>query len=393
MIQFLYRRWLLIVSILVAVLVLAACGGPPPVTSWPGYLVTKDTAYLASANELNAIDLSGNVVGPLRGWPWKSPNAALGYYTQPALSPDGKTLYVGTAEMNGNQGTLEAFVNVERNAEQNPAPSWTYPLTTTDLMPGNIYGAIVLDNNVLYFADGKGLVFAIDAQSGQPLWPHPFRAEARIWSSPVVDADRVYVASQDHHLYAVNKTSGAQVWKFPADTTDIDALVGSPTIADGTVYVGSFGGILYAVDAATGQLKWSYKAGGSLWDGPAIADGALYLGDLSGNVYALDAATGQTSKWTAKVEGGVKATPLVADGVVYVGTDQHRMYALNQGTGRAVWPAPFEARDGENMLVTPVVQGDTLIVLPDLAGGDPVQLYGLNKSNGQLAWRYPAARQ
>jgi outer membrane protein assembly factor BamB len=139
-------------------------------------------------------------------------------------------------------------------------------------------------------------------------------------------------------------------------------------------------------------LKWSYKAEGTLWDGPAVADGTLYFGDLNGNVYALDAATGQSRKWVSKVEGGVKATPLVANGIVYVGTDQHHMYALKQDTGQPAWPGPFNGRDGENMLVTPVLKGDILLALPNLAGSDPIQLYGLDKNNGQMAWRYPAAK-
>ena len=136
---------------------------------------------------------------------------------------------------------------------------------------------------------------------------------------------------------------------------------------------------------------WSFKADGTLWDGPAEAKGTLYFGDLSGNVYALDSETGQTKKWTAKVEGGVRMTPLVADGVVYVGTDQHRMYAFNADTGQAVWAQPYSARDGENFLVTPIINGNTLLALPNLAGGDPVRLYGLNKSTGAYLWRYPPA--
>lgn len=394
LIQFLHRRWLFIVTALIASFILAACGGPPPVTSWPGYTVTNDDiAYLASSSGLGAIDLKGTIVGPLRGWPLPSPNATIGYYSRPALSPDGKTLYVGTEQMNGNQGALEAFTNIERSAEQNPTLLWSYPFTTTDPLPGNIYGAIVYDNGVVYFADGKGQVFALDAQSGHPRWPAPFKTEARIWSSPVVEAQRVYVASQDHHLYAIDEQSGQQAWRFPADDSDIDALVGSPTVAAGTVYFGSFSGTLFAVDAASGQLKWSFKAGASLWDGPAVNDGVLYFGDLSGDLYALDATTGQSVKWTTKLEGGVKATPLVEGGVVYIGTDQNRVYALNQDTGQPVWPAPFSARDGESMLVTPVLKGDVLLMLPNLAGSDPVQLYGLYKSNGQLAWRYPVAKQ
>jgi outer membrane protein assembly factor BamB len=388
------RRWLLIASLVVLPFVLAACGGPPPITSWPGYTLREDTAYLASANQLVAVNVGGDTAGnALNGWPIESDNAAIGYYTTPALSPDGTSMYVGTEQMNGNSGKVLAYANIERGSEIRPGLKWSYPLTTTDYNPGNIYGAVVLNDSVLYFGDGKGMVFALKAEDGRPYWPVPFRTDARIWSSVAVDDQNVYAASQDHFLYAINKKSGAQVWKFPNDGTDIDALVGSPTVYDGTVYVGSFGGMLYAVDAATGQLKWSYDSEGGLWDGPAMVDGTLYFGDQAGNVYALDADTGQNKLWSAKVDGGVKMTPLVDDGIVYVGTDLHRLYAFKADTGQAIWTEPYKARDGESLLVTPVVTNTTLLVLPNLAGGNPVRLIGLNKNTGQEMWLYPARQQ
>lgn len=391
MIRSIARRWRLIVSLVVLLFVLAACGGPPPITSWPGYTVRENTAYLASANQLVAVNIGGDTAGnALNGWPIESANAAIGYYTTPALSADGKILYVGTEQMNGNNGQVVAYTSIERGAEIKPNPKWSYPLTTTDYIPGNIYGAIVLDDGALYFGDGKGAVFALKADDGRPLWPAPVQTGARIWSSVVVDDQKVYAASQDHHLYAINKNNGTQAWVFPTDGTNIEALVGSPTVYDGTVYVGSFGGTLYAVTAATGQLKWSHQAEGGLWDGPALVDGMLYFGDQGGNVYALDAATGQNKKWSVKVEGGVKMTPLVVDGVVYVGTDRNRLYAFKADTGAAVWDeSKYKAHDGESLLVTPVVTNTTLIVLPSLAGGTPTRLIGVNKNTGEEVWAYP----
>jgi outer membrane protein assembly factor BamB len=391
LIRFLARRWLLIVSLIVLTLALAACGGAAPVTSWPGYTIKADTAYLASATQLAAVNIGGDTAGvQLVGWPVEPPDKAHGYYAMPALAEDGKTLYVATEQTNGNNGQVQAWGNIERGNQTAPSIKWAYPLTTTDYIPGNIYGAVVLDNGVLYFGDGKGAVFALKAEDGRPYWPVPVRTDARIWSSVVVDDQNVYAASQDHHLYAINKKSGKQVWIFPTQGTDIDALVGSPTLYDGTVYVGSFGGVLYAVDAASGQLKWSFKADGGLWDGPAMVDGTLYLGDQAGNVYALDAATGQNKLWSVKVEGGVKMTPLVDHNIVYVGTDSGRLYALKADTGQSVWTGPYKGRDGESLLITPIVFENTLVVLPNLAGATPTRLIGLNKNTGQELWLYPA---
>jgi hypothetical protein len=44
-------------------------------------------------------------------------------------------------------------------------------------------------------------------------------------------------------------------------------------------------------------------------------------------------------------------------------------------------------------MVTPNVLSTTLVVLPNLAGGTPTRLFGLNKNTGQELWLYPAKQQ
>jgi outer membrane protein assembly factor BamB len=59
-------------------------------------------------------------------------------------------------------------------------------------------------------------------------------------------ADRtVYVASNDHNVYALDATTGTARWAY--DTGDIAS---SPTVADRTVYVASNDHV-YALDAAS----------------------------------------------------------------------------------------------------------------------------------------------
>ena len=382
------KRWLSIALLLVLVTLLAGCGGPPPVTSWPGYVVSGNKAYVASSDQIVELDVSPNIADVKRqGWKWPpASTAGIGYHSQPALSPDGKTLYFGSDSLTGNSGVVFAMdIDLVQL-------KWTYPATPTDVALGNIYGGVVLD--AVYFADNNGLLFALDAATGQSRWSKPFDpgTKTRIWSTPAVKGNTVFIASQDHHVYAVNAGNGSLIWKFPAEgEPEIGTLPGSPIVHGETVYVGSFDSNLYAI-GMNGQLRWKFTAEGRLWDGPAEANGVLYQGDLNGNVYALDPASGQATGWPqpAKLAGGVRATPLVTDSVIYVGTDQNKMYALETETGRLVW-GPFAARDGEMMLVTPQISGDSLIVLPNLAGADPIRLYGLNKATGAQLWRFPPA--
>ena len=387
MIQLLSRRWTAVALLIVLLGLLTACGGAPPANSWPGLLVDGTSAYVASSDQILGLDTSPDIsdnLRQLRGWPLKpSNNPGVAYHSQPALSDDHKTLYLGTDAVTGDSGAIIA-VNLDTLTLK-----WTYPMTETDPNPGNIYGGIVQISNTLYLAGGNGYLMALSATNGLPIWPKPFDTGARIWSTPAVSGNRVYVASQDHHLYAVSAEDGTLIWKFPAEGAPaIGTLAGSPSVFGDTVYVGSFDGNLYAV-GLNGQQKWVFKAG-RLWDPPVEVNGTLFFGDLSGNVYALDAKTAQP-KWPqpATVVGGVRATPLVANGVVYIGTDQFKVYALDATNGRSKWQAPYAARDGDAFLSTPALSGSVLVIAPNLATGDPIRLYGLNKDTGAMLWRFP----
>jgi outer membrane protein assembly factor BamB len=386
------KRWFPSVVLLLVATILAGCGGAPPSTSWPGYVVRGDKAYVASSDQILELDVTSNIADVKRqGWKWPTGNssAGVGYHSQPALSPDGKTLYFGADSLTGNSGAVFAL-DIDLVTLK-----WTYPLTNTDVLPGNIYGGVVLADDSLYFAGNNGLLFALNAATGRPRWNQPFDpgTKTRIWSMPAVKGSTVFIASQDHHLYAVSTKDGRLIWRFPKDgQPEIGTLAGSPIVHGDTVYVASFDSNLYAI-TLSGELKWKFTAEGRLWEGPAEANSVLYQGDLNGNVYALDPDTGLATGWPqpAKLAGGIRATPLVTDSVIYVGTDQNKLYALETETGRPVWQTPFTAREGEMLLVTPQLSGDTLVVLPNLAGADPVRLYGINQTTGAQVWRFPPA--
>src|SRR6185369_5624802 len=69
-------------------------------------------------------------------------------------------------------------------------------------------------------------------------------------------------------------------------------LYGSPVLANNVLYVGSDDHKLYAFNAVTGTLKWSYATGSSIVGTPAVANGVVYIGSYDKNLYALNANTG-----------------------------------------------------------------------------------------------------
>jgi outer membrane protein assembly factor BamB len=124
----------------------------------------------------------------------------------------------------------------------------------------------------------------------------------------------VYVGSLDHHLYALDARTGAQVWSAPTG----GAVLSSPAVADGVVYVGSDDKNVYAFDAETGAIRWTAQTGATAVEAPlVVARGRVYAGTVDGHVLAIDAQTGVV-RWTSAASYGVSAfsAPSVADGVV-----------------------------------------------------------------------------
>ncbi len=125
-----------------------------------------------------------------------------------------------------------------------------------------------------------------------------------VQSSPAVGPDRtVYVGSNDHKLYAIDR-HGKQRWSFTTGA----AVKSSPAIANGTIYVGSDDFKFYAI-SSDGTAQWSFATGSFLaFSSPAVgADGTIYVGSEDHNLYAIN--PDGTEKWSFTTGGAVESSP------------------------------------------------------------------------------------
>jgi polyvinyl alcohol dehydrogenase (cytochrome) len=140
---------------------------------------------------------------------------------------------------------------------------------------------------------------------------------------------------------------------------------GQPTVSGGRVYVGSDNAHVYALDAKTGCVYWSFAARAGVRTAPLLgveaghkgAAPALYFGDYRANVYAVDAATGALL-WEKHVDdhpyARIVGSLTMAAGRLYIPmsnwedvavnnpsyeccTARGSVIALDMRTGRRVW--------------------------------------------------------
>jgi outer membrane protein assembly factor BamB len=228
-----------------------------------------------------------------------------------------------------------------------------------------------------------GFVYALDAESGVPLWR--FETQDPIVSSLIVEDDRLYFGSTDGFFYAIDTTACTNVCPASAvQSFDTGSSIwASPLLAGEVIYVPAMSGRLFALDAATldevGGFRFESPAG--LTMDPTLADDdTLLVGGIDKELFALDATTGEQI-WSEPFKGGnwFWGKPLVDDGTIFVADLEGNVHAVGLEDGQPRWAEPFETAAAVRS--APILAGDKLVVV-DRHGN----AYGLNPEDGVLEW-------
>jgi quinohemoprotein ethanol dehydrogenase len=153
--------------------------------------------------------------------------------------------------------------------------AWDYPLHTSR----GLEATPVVVDGVLYTSGNWGRVYALDAATGRELWVYDPAVDAQWGRHACCDVvnrgvavwrGRVYVASLDGYLHALDAATGHLIWKI--DTLEARGardfhyfITGAPLIAGDLVVIGNGGadfkgarGSVSAYDMRTGEFRWRF---------------------------------------------------------------------------------------------------------------------------------------
>ncbi|MDP9237477.1 MAG: PQQ-binding-like beta-propeller repeat protein [Chloroflexota bacterium] len=227
-----------------------------------------------------------------------------------------------------------------------------------------IVGGIAVDDGTLYYGTKGKHVFALDAETGGQKWVATTKGE--VWATPVLAADSLYVTSLDGSLYALDKSSGSQNWRFDGAGSGVAA---KPLVSGDSVYVGAFDDKLYSVKVDDGSMNWSLKAGNWFWATPVLSGGIIYAASLDGKVYAVDASTG-ASRWDKPFDTGaaVRSTPVVAGGGLIAAARDGKVFKLDLATGKQSDASPVVIANTKILAdLTTDTAGKIVYIVPDSA--------------------------
>lgn len=139
------------------------------------------------------------------------------------------------------------------------------------------YEPVVLGQRMFVGSSRTDSLTAYDTRSGASVWE--FRAEGPIRFAPVAWNDKLFVGSDDGHLYCLSVADGRLLWKHRGGPSNRRVLGnerlislwpvrGGPVVADDLVYYAAgiwpfMGVFLHALDAETGAVRWTNDGEGS----------------------------------------------------------------------------------------------------------------------------------
>ena len=206
---------------------------------------------------------------------------------------------------------------------------------------------------------------------------------------PSSDGNRVYAASQDGNVMALDPVSGKTAWRTELDTE----LSAGPAAGEGVVAVATKDGDIILLDAQDGGEQWRTFIGGETLAHPLIKDDSIVVQSIDNRLQALSRFDGR-QRWALEqtppaltMRGA--SSPLLVGTNVIAGFDNGRLLAVEAETGDIVWDSLLALPSGRSDLDRlSDVDGALAVVGQDIyAAGYQGRIASIAAESGQILWQ------
>lgn len=270
-------------------------------------------------------------------------------------------------------------------------------VTALDANTGNTLWETTLDSGAssaltavdgqVYLGTRSGEVVAMDQSTGEVKWK--VSSSSEVLAAPQANTQLLVIQSIDGRVTALNRNNGSEFWSYSASQPALSLRITStPTVIDAVTIAGMANGRLVTLDNRTGQPLWerriSNPTGNSdierlsdLSGQPLLTpDGRLYATSYNGRVVAMEATSGQVA-WAKPLSS--YRSPLMVGDTLYVVDEASHVIALDAMTGDEKW----RLKDLEGRSLTAPEFAGGQIVLGDYDG----YVHLVNADTGKLTGR------
>lgn len=236
---------------------------------------------------------------------------------------------------------------------------WTFPTDGEDMPTPLIYNGLVIG------ANGNGMVYAINALTGQEAWNASLSSGSVVsMSSPALLGDSIYFGGNNpYSFYCLNLTDGQISWSTPTPATggldDSSPVIWNGIVISGYVVTTSGGllePVLFGMNTTNGQILWQVDenagptpSGGEWFTPTTVWNGIVYSDNPEdGTLYAVNASSGaqlwvfSTGKDTCNVN--------VFDGQLWIVNSTGTLFVLDPTTGMLLNSTNVGANVGDGNL-------------------------------------------
>jgi outer membrane protein assembly factor BamB len=249
------------------------------------------------------------------------------------------------------------------------------------------FSPIIVDD-VLYFQDFEGRVYALDGEKGKVIWRNGIGEKTA--SSLAYAEGRLFVTNlEPGQAVALRARDGKVAWRRPLPGRSESSPL---AFQDKLVIFGCECGDVFALDQKDGSIEWTVDTGGEIKGGLAQGSGNVYGGNYAGEMFSIDAESGK-EEWRVNTiggsfgrGGGIYSTPAVAFGRVYFGSIDSRVYSLDMDNGDIAW----SKSTGAEVYSGPAVADTKGTGATVYIGSADDNVYALDAKTGATRWQQNA---
>jgi outer membrane protein assembly factor BamB len=230
-------------------------------------------------------------------------------------------------------------------------------------------GGVAFDAGKVFVSTGFGSVFALEASTGKQLWKADLQVP--VVNAPVASGGRIFISSQDNHFVALSQQDGHVLWDHQGISESAGILTStSAAVAGDTVIVPYTSGELYALRVDNGRPEWNdmlTKSGNvtalseldDIAGRPVVDRDMVFAISHSGVMAAINLNTGERV-WARDV-GGIQ-TPWAAGDFVYVLTSDGQVLCLERKDGKVKWIHQLPRWGEPNSKSDPIIWSGPVLV-------------------------------
>ena len=206
-----------------------------------------------------------------------------------------------------------------------------------------VLGAVTIHEGIAYVGASDKTFRAIDIQTGKVVWSYN-QVKGYIETKPLVVDDKVIFSAWDNTLYALEKATGKEIWKWTGGLTRMHFSPAAvwPVASNGKVFIADPQRAMTAVNLQNGETVWrTFRSQVRETIGLSEDGERVYSKTMNDSIVCYSTLTDTPEQvWASNVGFGYEHAPSMPqekDGVVYGSTKEGLLFALEAKTGKIIW--------------------------------------------------------